>query len=140
MLEPALLDDARFDDVQRELLKVTDALLEAIRVGDVPTYASLCVPELSCFEDVCPYRVDGMGFHLHLLQRSAARPDANPVRNDILSPRVQVYGDCGIVTYTRLLTYDEPDGLRHATFNETRVFVRLDGGWKLAHFHRSRTA
>lgn len=140
MLEPALLDDARFDATQRELLRVTDALLEAIRVGDAHTYASLCEPALSCFEDVCPYRVDGLAFHVHLVKRAADRPEEQPVRQDILSPRVQVYGDCGIVTYTRLCTYDGAEGLRHTTFNETRVYVRRNGEWRMAHFHRSKAA
>lgn len=140
MLEPALLDDARMDADQRELLQLTDQLLEAIRVGDAAFYASVCAPELSCFEDVCPYRVDGVAFHLHLLKRAAERPDAQPVRQDILSPRVQVYGECGVVTYTRLCTYERPDGLVHTTFNETRVYVRQDGAWKMVHFHRSRTS
>lgn len=138
MLEPALLEDARFDPVQRELLEITATLLEAIRTGDVQTYVSLSLPELSCFEDICDYRVDGLGFHLHLLRRAAENPGAQPVRQDILAPRVQVYGDCGIVAYTRLCTYETPE-LRWRTFNETRVFVRRDGAWRMAHFHRTPT-
>lgn len=176
MLENAMLDDARFDQVQRELLAATDALLTAIATGDAATYASLCVPELSCFEDVCPYRIDGVAFHLHLVERGAARP--RPARTDILTPRVQVYGDTGIVTYTRLITHDDAAtereasrtpgapaddreasrapgrpvsalssqpsaalsaGLRWETYNETRVFVKQAGAWRMAHFHRSRT-
>ncbi len=143
-----MLDDARFDQVQRELLAATDAILTAIAAGDAATYASLCVPELSCYEDVCPYRIDGVAFHLHLVQRAASRPQ--PVRTDILTPRVQVYGDTGIVTCTRLITHDDAPveseayrnpgaGLRWETFNETRVFVKQGGGWRMVHFHRSRT-
>ena len=137
MLENAMLDDARFDRAQCELLAATDALLTAIATGDASTYASLCVPELSCYEDVCPYRIDGVAFHLHLVQRAASHPQ--PARTDILTPRVQVYGDTGIVTYTRLITLDDQAGLRWETYNETRVFVKRDGVWKMAHFHRSRT-
>lgn len=139
MLEPALLDDAGFDEGQRELLRVTATLLEAIRTGDEATYSSLCAPELSCFEDVCPYRVDGVEFHLHLLRYAASHPERQPVRQDILTPRVQVYGETGIVTYTRLCTYEDSTGLRWTTYNETRVFVRMDGVWRMVHFHRSPT-
>jgi ketosteroid isomerase-like protein len=137
MLETAILDAARLDPVQRELLAVTDRLLTAIMTGDTETYASLCTPDLSCFEDVCAHRIDGVTFHLHLLERTAARRGAQAERCDILSPRVQVYGDAAIVTYTRLLTYGNDDGARWETFNETRVFVRTESGWKMAHFHRS---
>jgi ketosteroid isomerase-like protein len=57
----------------------------------------------------------------------------------MLTPRVQIYGDTGIVTYTRLMTYDEAGRPRWSTFNETRVYVKQAGGWKMAHFHRSPT-
>lgn len=137
MLEIAMLDEARLDEDQRDLLAVTDALLTAIATGDAATYASLCLPELSCYEDVCSYRIDGLAFHLHLVARAASHPQ--PARTDILTPRVQVYGDTGIVTYTRLITHDDGDGLRWETYNETRVYVKRGGGWKMAHFHRSRT-
>ncbi|MBM3493860.1 MAG: DUF4440 domain-containing protein [Armatimonadetes bacterium] len=139
MLESAMLDDARFDAVQRELLDITDRLLTAIAVGDTTTYASLCAPELSCYEDVCQYRIDGLAFHLHLVGRAADAAGSRPARHDILTPRVQVYGDAAVVTYTRLMTCHEAAGTRWETFNETRVFARLDGAWKMVHFHRSRT-
>ena len=49
--------------------------------------------------------------------------------------RIQVYDTTGIVTYTRLMTYDDGGKPRWTTFNETRVFVFQDGAWKMAHFH-----
>lgn len=139
MIEDAMLDDARFDPVQRELLRLTDRLLGAIATGDAATYVSLCAPELSCYEDVCPYRIDGVDFHLHLVERAAGARDGQPARWDFLTPRVQVYGDAAVVTYTRLMTYHAEEGTRWETFNETRVFARIAGEWKMVHFHRSRT-
>lgn len=139
MIEQAMLDDARFDATQRELLMLTDRLLGAIATGDATTYASLCAPELSCYEDVCPYRIDGVDFHLHLVERAALAPEGQPARWDILTPRVQVYGDAAVVTYTRLMTYHEGEETRWETFNETRVFMRSEGQWRMVHFHRSRT-
>ena len=40
MIEPSLLDDARFDTVQRELLDITWQMLNAIHTGDAATYAA----------------------------------------------------------------------------------------------------
>ena len=140
MIESALLDDARFDATQRELLEISWRMLHAIHTGDAGTYAALSLPDLSCYEDVCAYRIDGLEFHTALIQQMAATADLKPARFDMLTPRVQVYGDTGIVTYTRLLTYDEGGRPRWTTFNETRVFVRSeDRAWKMAHFHRSPT-
>ena len=89
MLEEALLESGGFDGTQRELLGLTDRLLTAIETGDADTYASLCADDLSCFEDVCRHRIDGVGFHLHLVER-ASGADPLCVRHDLLSPRVQV--------------------------------------------------
>ncbi len=140
MIESALLDDARFDATQRELLEISWRMLHAIHTGDAGTYAALSMPDLSCYEDVCAYRIDGLEFHTALIQQMAASADLKPARFDMLTPRVQVYGDTGIVTYTRLMTYDEGGRPRWTTFNETRVFVRAeDRAWKMAHFHRSPT-
>ena len=137
MIEAALLDDARFDATQRELLQISWRMLHAIHTGDTQTYAELSTPDLSCYEDVCSYRIDGLEFHLALIQQMSANADMKPARFDMLTPRVQVYGETGIVTYTRLMTYNEAGRPRWTTCNETRVFVRQDNAWKMAHFHRS---
>ena len=139
MFEAALAEAARLDPTQRELLEITWRMLEAIHTGDAETYAALSSPDLSCFEDVCAYRVDGLEFHLALIRRMAEHPDLKPARFDLLSPRVQVYGETGIVTYTRLMTFDAGGPPRWTTCNETRVFVRQEGAWRMVHFHRTPT-
>jgi ketosteroid isomerase-like protein len=139
MYEPALSDAARFDATQSELLDITWRMLDAIHTGDAETYARLSTEDLSCYEDVCPYRIDGLEFHLTMIRQMGQNPALKPARFDMLTPRVQVYGDTGIVTYTRLMTYIEDGKPRWTTCNETRVFIRQDGQWKMAHFHRSPT-
>jgi uncharacterized protein (TIGR02246 family) len=139
MYEKSLEDDARLDGVQRELLAITWRMLDAIHTGDAETYATLCTDDLSCFEDVCAYRIDGLEFHLTLIRQMAQNPAMKPTRFDILTPRIQVYGDAAIVTYTRLMTYDNAGTPRWTTSNETRTFILQDGHWKMAHFHRSPT-
>ena len=139
MVESTLQDKVNFDETQRELLEITWRLLHAIHTGDTDTYAALSTPDLSCFEDVCPYRIDGVEFHLSLMRQMAKNPALAPLRFDILTPKVQVYGDAAIVTYTRLMTYDAGGTPQWKHFNETRVYVRLEGAWKMAHFHRSPT-
>lgn len=139
MYEKALEDEAHLDAVQRELLALTWRMLDAIHTGNADAYGEMCAADLSCFEDVCAYRIDGVKFHLSLIRQMAQNPALQPARFDILSPRIQVYGTTGIVTYTRLMTYDEGGKPRWTTFNETRTFVLLEGVWKMAHFHRSPT-
>lgn len=140
MIETALLEEAHFDDTQRELLKLTWELLHAIHTGDIAFYAKHSTADLSCFEDVCAYRIDGVDFHLSLMRQMAENPDMAPRRFDIVSPRVQVYGDTAIVTYTRLMTFDSHGTPVWKTYNETRVYIQREGVWKMAHFHRSPTS
>lgn len=140
MIESALLDSAGFDPTQRELLETAWKMLDAIHTGDAITYGKLCAPDLTCYEDVCPFRIDGVEFHLTMIRLMAQNSDLKPTRFDLLTPNVQVYSDTGIVTYTRLMTYNINGSPRWTTFNETRVFVKLEGEWKMAHFHRSPTS
>jgi hypothetical protein len=137
----ALAEDARLDETQQELLNLTWRMLNAIHTGDANVYADASSEELSCFEDVCQYRIDGLPFHLAMIRRAGEHPELAPARFDILSPRVQIYQEkTGIVTYTRLNTYDENGRSRWTTFNETRVFIQQEGKWKMVHFHRSPTS
>ena len=124
-------------DAERELLELTQRLLDAIRLCDADTYAAHCAPELTCFEDVSPYRIDGIDFHVSLLTHCAADAAGKAVRVDMLTPHVQIYGDCGIVTYTRLNSYDDQGKPHWTAFNETRVYSRITGPWRMVHFHRS---
>lgn len=131
---------ARLTPAEQELLEIVHRMLTAIHTGDIETYRALSAPDLSCYEtDVTPYRIDVLEFHLDLMTAMKARETYRSlIRFDILTPRVQLYGDTGIVTYTRLMTYaDAAPTFR--TFNETRVFVRMDDAWKMVHFHRSET-
>ena len=131
--------DASITAVQEELLEISSRMLQAIHSGDTETYRSLCAPDLSCFEtDIAPYRIDGVDFHLSLIQEMHDRNMYDKlVRFDMLTPLVQVYGETAIITYTRLMTYRTETTPIFRSFNETRVFVRSAEGWKMVHFHRS---
>ncbi len=128
-----------FSPEDQELLDITETMLDAIHRGDADTYASLCATDLTCFEDVCPYRIDGIPFHVSLIKQMAQDPLQQPVRFDLLTPRVQRYGDSAVVTYTRLLTFDDAGKPSWRTFNESRVYVKQNGSWLMVHFHRTPT-
>src|SRR5438874_8598095 len=95
------------ETVEEKLLDLVARILRAIHKGDTETYRSLCVEDLSCFEtDVAPYRIDCVDFHADLMAAMRERGGYDTLtRFDLLSPRVQLYGDAAIVTYTRLMTY-----------------------------------
>jgi calcium/calmodulin-dependent protein kinase (CaM kinase) II len=130
-------DAASFGGAARELIDLTVEILRCMYEKDSARYAQLVADDVSSVEPyIAPYRVDGIGFHLSLI---AAGGNALPVRLDLLTPRVQIYDSCGIVSYTLLKTFATAGHSEFSTINETRVFARIGGAWKMVHLHKSPT-
>jgi len=136
--------------------------LQSILDNDITAYHTSTVPELTLYEwYVTPHRIDGLGFHDFLMTESArpdtpataldpsgragSAPDKVPSearekdreRFDLANYREQVYGDCAICSYTLLISRATSQGTTVRSHNETRVFVRRDGVWKVVHVHKS---
>lgn len=124
-----------------EVLSITRRMLDAMYAADPAVHAAHCADDLTSFEwYIAPHRIDGVAFHLRLIENGG---NGTPSRLDMLTPSVQIYNDdAAIVCYTLLKTEFAPDGQppRFSTVNETRVFVKMDGVWKMAHLHKSPTA
>ena len=123
-------------DTESELLELTRQMLHAMYTGDAEVHRLHCADDMSSFEwYIAPYRIDGLDFHLALIEAGGNTPVG---RLDLLTPRVQVYGDTAIVNYTLLRTVAAP-GIEPVfkRTNETRVFVKLAGTWKMVHLHKS---
>ena len=126
------------NETEVELLRLTEQMLQAMYTADPEVHRRHCAEDMSAFEwYIAPYRVDGLEFHLRLIE---AGGNGAPSRLDMLTPRVQVYGDAGIVCYTLLkTTITDGQPPQFSTINEARVFARLDGVWKMVHLHKSPT-
>jgi len=126
---------------QREVLETVERLLHAIYCQDTDTYRELVADDVSSFEEETPARIDSVEFHLHYMrQQKTLRPPSAQYRLDIVNPRVQLYGNAAIATYTLVVTRSDEGGIRFQTTNETRVFVREDGRWMMVHFHKTPIA
>jgi calcium/calmodulin-dependent protein kinase (CaM kinase) II len=118
------------------LLQLTQELLDSIARGDWAVYNKLCDASLTAFEpEALGQQVEGLPFHefYFRLERKTT-----PRHTTICSPKVRVIGDVGLVTYVRLTQGIGPGGEAFtSSCEETRVWQRLQGQWKLIHFHRS---
>ncbi len=127
--------------MEEEILAVLDRSLQAIWDGDPAAYAAVCAEDVSFFEwYVTTQRIDGLGFHLReIMVHAQALGGGQGARteHEILQPRVQLYGDTAIVTYTLLVRSVRGDQVSRTQQNETRVFHRFAEGWKLVHCHKS---
>ena len=124
------MEQAIWDALHRHLKSVFD--------GDAAVYAETTSPELSLYEwFVVAHRLDGLDFHTFMIEHNWSGANQG-YRYDLLEPRLQVYGDTAIVSYTFMLSLAKPEGgVEHRTHNESRVLVQQDGRWQVVHVHKS---
>src|SRR5215831_15162571 len=124
---------------QAELLQLNQRLLDSIAAADWATYQELCDPSLTAFEpEARGHCVEGLDFHRFYFDLGGAK---GPTHTSMSSPRVRVLGDAAVVTYVRLIQRLNVDGAPETVaFEETRVWQRQAGQWRLVHFHRSAFA
>ena len=127
--------------MEEEILALLNRSLQTIWSGDAEAYHALCAADVSFFEwYVTTQRIDGVDFHLReILVHAQALGGGGAARteHEILQPRVQIYGDTAIVTYTLLVRAINGAAVTRTQQNETRVFHRFADGWKLVHCHKS---
>ncbi|MFO0877052.1 MAG: DUF4440 domain-containing protein [Gemmataceae bacterium] len=124
-------------DPEREILALTQKLLDSIASGDWATYAELCDPSLTAFEPEAPGQlVAGLDFHRFFFDLGGIR---GPHRTTICSPHVRICGDVAVVAYARLVQrLGEGGGPITAGSTETRVWEKKNGQWRHVHFHRNK--
>ena len=133
------MKDAELEKSELEVLRITRRMLDAMYTGDPEVHRSHSAADMSSYEwYIAPQRIDGLEFHLKLIEGGG---NGTAGRLDMLTPRVQVYVDTAIVNYTLLKTSfgTESSPPQFSTMNETRVFVKFEGVWKMVHLHKSPT-
>jgi ketosteroid isomerase-like protein len=113
--------------------------IESIFTRDVDTYRETTASDLSLYEwFVAPHRMDGLDFHLFMISQSWAGSNGD-FRYDFWEPRLQLYDDTAIVSYTFQLTLCNDGAISHRSHNESRVMIKRDGRWQVVHVHKSPT-
>ncbi|MCY3414233.1 MAG: nuclear transport factor 2 family protein [Candidatus Heimdallarchaeota archaeon] len=120
---------------ESEILDILKRMLYGIRDGGEEVYKELVSESLTCFEpETQGHNVDGLDFHLFFMRTSKQQ---HPYHLELVDPRIRVYGDTAYTAYTLLQNTYTPDGYKIKKVNETRIFHKEDGKWKMVHFHRS---
>ena len=122
----------------RELLELTQELLDSIREGDWDKYQALCDPSMTAIEpEACGHLIEGMQFHRFYFEQGG---HMGPHNSTLVSPFVRMLGEnVAVVSYVRLVQRADDKGVTTTdSFEETRVWHRQDGQWRHMHFHRSR--
>lgn len=126
------------DETEKEIWAFLDRHLHSVFTRDSETYEATTSGDLSLYEwFVTPHRQDGLDFHFFMIDNSWAGAGAD-FRYDLLEPRLQLYGDTAIVSYTFMLTIAGEEGdVTHRSHNESRVLVKTEDGWQVVHVHKS---
>lgn len=125
------------DETEKEIWAFLGRHLHSIFTKDSDTYRQTTAEDLSLYEwFVSPHRQDGLDFHFFMIDHNWSGNDGD-FRYDLLEPRLQLYGDTAIVSYTFMLTTARNGNISHRTHNESRVLVKENGDWKVVHVHKS---
>ena len=126
-------------DAERELLQLTQRLLDCIADGDWAGYQELCDPSLTAVEpEAHGQMIEGLAFHRFYFDLGGIR---GRHQTTMCAPHVRVMGDVAVVVYQRIVQRVGPDGAPATAANvETRVWQRQAGRWRHVHFHRTALA
>jgi hypothetical protein len=124
-------------DSEGEIWDFLHRHLRSIFTRDLETYKDSTSSELSLYEwFVTPHRQDGLDFHLFMIEQDWAGAGA-VFRYDLLEPRLQLYENTAIVSYTFMLSTARDGEMQHRSHNESRVLVKSNGRWQVVHVHKS---
>jgi ketosteroid isomerase-like protein len=118
-----------------DFVELTSQLLSAISRQDWDAYASMCAPDMTCFEpEARGALVVGLPFHHEYFTRPCEE-----LPQTICSPNVRMLGpDCALICFTRLVQRRDEAGKPFTDrYEESRVWQKQDSAWKLVHLHRS---
>ncbi len=124
-------------EIEKEVWAAVHRHLESILTRDAAAYEASTAAELSLYEwFISPHRQDGLPFHLFMIENSWAGTDGE-FRYDLWEPRLQLYENTAIVSYTFMLSKVSEGKITHQTHNESRVLIQGDKGWQVVHVHKS---
>jgi hypothetical protein len=118
--------------------------LQGIMNNDIASYHETTAEDLTLYEWwVAPHRLDGLPFHEFMMNSNAERgavfgaEQTGKTRFDLSNLHIQRYSDTAIASYTLLISTSSSAGVQVAAHNESRVMVKINNAWKVAHVHKS---
>jgi hypothetical protein len=125
-------------ELEKEIITLTQKLLDAITSVDWDTYEFYTHPNVTCFEPEAKQTlVEGLQFHKYYF--TFAKGSENQIVNTtICSPKVNEMapGVC-LITYIRLIQRVIGGVPVTVKNEESRIWKKFEKGWKQIHLHRS---
>ena len=119
-------------NAEEDILALERQGLDQWAAGNPQGYAHTATDDVTYFDDIAAAtRIEGREAWLRYLASLPIPPHSY----EILDPRVQVYGNTGILTLHFQAT--GPDGEEWQPWKATSVYRYAEGGWRQVHAHWS---
>jgi ketosteroid isomerase-like protein len=115
-----------------EIISLTYKLWKAENESDMATRNKYVADDYTEFNQSYSTRIDGRTKNFNLSDASNA--GGKSLADEMLNPKVQVYGDVAILTYNFAGVIKDASGkVIPSKAKSTRVYVKMNGTWKLVH-------
>ena len=120
--------------IAAEIMAITRAQWGAeVQGKPTPEQLASVADDYTEFNPDFPVRLDGKST-VQRVYEAQDRSGARTLMGEMVSPKVQIYGDVAILTYHYVGVSQAKDGSTSNNVSKsTRVYARLDGQWKLVH-------
>ena len=117
-----------------QIIAKEEAALNRWKTGDTFGFVDIAADDITYFDPVIEKRCDGIQAFRDYM--ASFRGTFSFPSYDLLNPRVQMYGDTGVLTFN--FAGHTKDG-KLDRWNSTEVYRLIKGEWRLASSHWSRT-
>ena len=124
---------AQADKDAQAILAVERGAFERWAKGDLNGFLDASDPEVDYFDPFLDGRLEGLPALRALYDKAQGKVRVD--RWEMISPRVVVSGDMGVLTFN-FVSYSKGRTVR---WNTTEVYRRKNGQWKIVHTHWSLT-
>jgi uncharacterized protein (TIGR02246 family) len=122
------------ENAEQAVLNEERRALDRWAAGDPLGFASAAAEDVTYLDDIAAHRrIDGIAAMRRYAESLMGKIPQH--RYELVDPKVQVYGDVGILT----LRYHPtgPDGQALTQWKATSVYRRAEGKWRIVHAHWS---
>ena len=120
------------NSTENEIIALTYKIWKAENENDMATRNKYIADDYTEFNSDYSTRIDGKQKNFHLTDANLS--GGTSLADEMLNPKVQVFGDVAILTYNFAGVVQGNDGsFNNTKAKSTRVYVKMNGDWKLVH-------
>ena len=128
----SLFAQAAAPSAEEEIIALTYKIWKAENDKDMATRNKYISDDYTEFNSDYATRIDGKTKNFTLSDANFS--GGTSLADEMLNPKVQVYGDVAILTYNFASVIKNNDGMVVTSkAKSTRVYVKMNGTWKLVH-------